>query len=258
MFWSLKNLCDFYRLQGKLYVYRPVKSKKKLLAEWVINSALKSGELKHGQAVAEITAGNFGIALAEQCRKTGSKLFVIPLGVFSKKTEEKLKSFDNVEIVETKNSFDFSVLKEKLEQTICEHNAYSFRQFGNTKQIDFYKNLLGDVFDGIKIDAVFEKVGTGATLRAVREKLAENGCFADCFVAKPDERKIQTDHLIFSTADVGFVWPHDKAEYKNNFEKVLWDTERLSELNYAKLSLFCAVEWMKNNPRKNAFVFIGD
>ena len=109
-----------------------------------------------------------------------------------------------------------------------------------------------------KIDAVFEKVGTGATLRAVREKLAENGCFADCFVAKPDERKIQTDHLIFSAADVGFVWPHDNTEYKNNFEKVLWDTERLSELNYAKLSLFCAVEWMKNNPRKNAFVFIGD
>ena len=92
MFWSLKNLCDFYRLQGKLYVYRPVKSKKELLAEWVINSALKSGELKHGQAVAEITAGNFGIALAEQCRKTGSKLFVIPIGIFSKKTEEKLKS----------------------------------------------------------------------------------------------------------------------------------------------------------------------
>ena len=72
MFWSLENLCDFYRLQGKLYVFRPVKSKKELLAEWVINSALKSGELKHGQAVAEITAGNFGIALAEQCREMGA------------------------------------------------------------------------------------------------------------------------------------------------------------------------------------------
>jgi cysteine synthase len=255
---SLSNLCKHYNIDGKIIVYRPYKSKKQLLANWVIKQALKNGELTEGQAVAEITAGNFGIALAEQCQNLNRKLFLVPIGQFNRHITDKLARFDNVTLVNPKQQRNIACIKETLEFVILQTNAYSFRQFDNISQIDFYKKLLKNKLNDIKIDAVFEKVGTGATMQAVKETIKESSPHAQYYIAVPDSRKIETSHLILSMDGVEQTHPYDIYEYQNNFEKILKETENLKNINYAKLSLFCAMEWLKNNPHKTAFVFVGD
>lgn len=254
---SLDRLCRHYGIDGKIIVFRPKQSKKRLLARWVIQRATDGGQLKDGQPVAEITAGNFGIALAEQCRNSDRKLYLVPLGDFTPTVRQRLAEYGNATIIKTDKNRDMSCLKAALEQVIRETGAYSFRQFDNKSQIGFYKDLLKDKLDGIKIDAVFEKVGTGATMQAVKETTDGASPHAKFFMATPDERKVDTAHLLF-TAELIQTSPRDRAEYTQNFERVLRQTENLTEIPYAKLSLFCAAEWLKANPKKTAFVFVGD
>ena len=255
---ELSSLCRYYNIEGKLFVFRPYKSKKELLAEWVIQNGLTTGQLKEGQAIAEITAGNFGIALAEQCKKIKSPLYLVPLGDFPQRITDKLSSFDNVIIVHSSHNRNPLCLKEKLEKVISKTGAYSFRQFDNDKQIVFYKQLIQNKLNNITIDAVFEKAGTGATLQSIKEILHDSNSNPKFFIAKPDARQIETAHMILSLDGVEQTYPEDRNEYKHNFEKVLEQTENLTNLHYSKLSLFCAVEWLKKNPNKTAFVFIGD
>ena len=254
---ELKNLCVHYHIDGRLLTYRPEKSKKQLLAKWVIENALNNGELKKGQAVAEITAGNFGVALAEQCRKINSHLYLVPLGVFPPHIIEKLNSFDNVTIINAKQNRNILSLKQTLEKVIKNTHAYSFRQFGNNRQINFYKDLLKNVLSDVKIDAVFEKVGTGATLQSIKEILDDSQNRTEYYIAKSLPLQIETAHLILSLDGIKQVHPADRLEY-NKFEDILIETENLYHLDYAKLSLYCAIEWLKQNPKKTAFVFIGD
>ena len=254
----LQNLCNYYGIDGNLIIYRPIENKKQLLAKWVIENGLKNGDIKKEQPVAEITAGNFGIALAEQCQNLNSKLYLVPLGVFNKHIIQKLSSYNNVEIIHSKNCRDIKELQKTLNDVIQQTGAYSFNQFSNNKQVDFYKTLLGHELDNIKIDAVFEKVGTGATLQAIKEILYDSNSNTNFFISKPDARQIETAHMILSLNGVEQTHPVDRTEYINNFEQILQQTENLTNLHYAKLSLFCAVEWLKNNPKKTAFVFIGD
>ena len=254
---ELKNLCKYYHIDGHLLTYRPEKSKKQLLANWVIKNALKTGELKEGQAIAEITAGNFGIALAEQCQKINSPLYLVPLGAFKPHIIEKLNSFDNVTIVNTEPNRNIFTLKQTLETVIKETHAYSFRQFGNNKQINFYKDLLKNELSGVRIDAVFEKVGTGATLQSIREILDNPQNTTEYYIAKSLPLHIETAHLILSLDGIKQVHPADRHEY-NKFENILIETENLYHLDYSKLAIYCAIEWLKENPKKTAFVFIGD
>ena len=214
--------------------------------------------MKKGQPVAEITAGNFGIALAEQCRKIGSKLYLVPLGSFSEKVTKKLSTFDNVSIVNAPDCRNINVLKNILDEIISRTGSYSFKQFDNTAQIAFYKQLIKEKLRGIFPDAVFEKIGTGATVQAVKEILESSGKKARYFIATPSDRKIETRHLLFDATTAMQIYPKNVNEFHNNFETVLKSTENLNNLDYAKLSLFCAIEWLKQNPKKTAFVFIGD
>ncbi len=255
---NLQALCKYYSIDGTLTMFRPHRPKKELLADWVIKTALAENRLKKGQPVAEITAGNFGIALAEQCRKIGSKLYLVPLGIFNEKVTKKLSNFDNVSIVNAPECRNITALKNTLDEIISKTGSYSFKQFENTTQVAFYKQIIKDNLRGIFPDAVFEKIGTGATLQAIKEILERAGKKTRYFIATPSDRKIETRHLLFNATMTIQIYPKDVNEFHNNFDTVLKSTENLSNLDYAKLSLFCAIEWLKQNPKKTAFVFIGD
>ena len=89
-----KELCDlrkYYGAEGNLFVFRQEGGKKCHLAEFLFDNALKKGELKKGMPVAEITAGNFGLALAKLCAKNKSRLYLVPIGKLDSKTLKRLK-----------------------------------------------------------------------------------------------------------------------------------------------------------------------
>ena len=81
--------------------------------------------------------------------------------------------------------------------------------------------LMQNKLHNITIDAVFEKVGTGATLQAIKEILHDSNSNPKFFISKPDTRQIETAHMILSLDGVEQTHPEDRNEYKHNFEKVL-------------------------------------
>ena len=91
MFKELAGLRERYGVTGALYAFRLPVCKKFYLAVWLFARAAASGEYKPGMPVAEITAGNMGLALAEQCAKYRSPLYLVPIGRLS---EEKRRALE--------------------------------------------------------------------------------------------------------------------------------------------------------------------
>lgn len=255
-----KELCDlrkYYGAEGNLFVFRQEGGKKRHLAEFLFDNALKKGELNKGMPVAEITAGNFGLALAKLCAKNKSRLYLVPIGKLDSKTLKRLKKFDVVlvEAVPKEGEKYWQALYRTLDETIESQKAFSFKQFENREQIDYYLNLF-ELFPDITVDCCFDKMGCGATLAALHKKYPK----AEMFFATTNA--INVDKERYRLFDDGFfpqqIFPCDKKEYFENFEKVLDVLENIKNAPYAKLSLFCALQYLKANKGKNAFVFIGD
>ena len=91
MFKELAGLRERYGVTGALYAFRLPECKKFYLARWLFAVAAASGQYKPGMPVAEITAGNMGLALAEQCEKYRSPLYLVPIGRLS---EEKRRALE--------------------------------------------------------------------------------------------------------------------------------------------------------------------
>ena len=169
-----KELCDlrkYYGAEGNLFVFRQEGGKKRHLAEFLFDNALKKGELKKGMPVAEITAGNFGLALAKLCAKNKSRLYLVPIGKLDSKTLKRLKKFDVVlvEAVPKEGEKYWQALYRTLDETIESQKAFSFKQFESREQIDYYLNLF-ELFPDITVDCCFDKMGCGATLAALHKK----------------------------------------------------------------------------------------
>lgn len=251
---DLSELRKRYGAKGKLYVYRLPMCKKYFLAEWIFSVAMARGEYKPGDPCAEITAGNMGLAMAEYCEKFASPLYLVPIGRLSDGVRKKLEK-RGVKIIEAKpldGEEYWRALERTLEEVIKKYGAYSFRQFTNPRHLDFYRGLFACMPD-IKVDCVIDKIGTGATLAALGEKFAG----AKLYYATSAPFKVDMARYRFFTSPPEQIYPTDKREY-DAFAAVLAETEGIKDAPYGALSIYCALLWLRQNPGKSAFVFVGD
>src|SRR4029078_12258894 len=84
----------------KIEAFNPLGSVKDRLALGVIEAAEKSGELKPGQTVVEMTSGNTGIGLAMVCAAKGYPLVLLMAEPFSVE-RRKLMRFLGAKVVIT-------------------------------------------------------------------------------------------------------------------------------------------------------------
>ena len=257
---ELKNLLEHFGLDGKIIVTRQTKNKKYALAQWVIDNAIKSGQLKPGQPIVEATAGNFGIGMAILAKKYGYPFYAVATVPKMHNNAEAVISAYGGKVIKApfvigKSTIDTAL--EKAQQLTQELGAYCYDQFKDESHVEYYERLAYELLDGFdeKIDCYIDRVGSGATMAGFAKVLKEK-CNTKSYYATKKNVTMPMPYF-FANRDIGHVWLSNEADLPA-FEEVLWQTERLKDLEYSAISLFCAVEWLKQNKGKTVFVFIGD
>lgn len=181
---KLENIVKHHNLHGNIFMklefYNPGLSKKDRIAKYIIENALKRGDLKEGQEVVEVTSGNTGIGLAIVC-----SIYNHPFTAFisSSVSRERIillkKLGTNVVVIDSEENCygnfsgkNYEKLMETAKKYAKNNNAYFVNQFNNIDNIkaqELFAKEAKDEFDkeDIKIDYYVDFIGTGGALAGV-------------------------------------------------------------------------------------------
>ena len=186
------------RVLAKLDYLNPGGSKKDRIALRMIEDAERSGELRPGQTVVELTSGNTGTGLAIVCAVTGHPFVAVMSAGNSAERAQMMRALGaEVVLIDQQQgsqvghvSGDDLALVEQAAARIAEERA-AFRadQFhlagnpaaheeGTAREI--WKQSGGDV------DAFCEFVGTGGTFTGIARYFKERDPSIGCYVIEPD------------------------------------------------------------------------
>ena len=177
-------------LEGQIFAkvefFNPGASKKDRIALQIIEDAEKSGKLKKGQTVVELTSGSTGIGLAVVCAVKGypfvpvmSKGNSIERAIMMKALGAKL-----VLVNQMPNSTpgqvsgeDLNLVEQETQRLVKELNAFRPDQFNNTSNLSAYELHVGEEIwqqtDG-KVDVFVDFVGTGGSFAGCMKALKKH------------------------------------------------------------------------------------
>ena len=172
--------CEIY---GKAEFMNPGQSVKDRAALWIIEDAVKRGELKPGGVIVEGTAGNTGIGLALVANALGYRtVIVIPETQSSEKKDAlRLMGAELVEVpaVPYKNPNNYVKYSARLAEALAKtspNGAIWANQFDNVANRDGHIKTTGPEIwnqtDG-KVDGFICSVGSGGTLAGIAIALKE-------------------------------------------------------------------------------------
>lgn len=179
---ELKNYEEKHNLKAKILVkleyYNPNQSVKDRIALAMVEEAERSGKLKKGDTIIELTSGNTGIGLAAIAAAKGYKFRVYIQDQVSKERYQVIHAFGGEtvklsevpEIVESMEKYgpDFVECVKALEKSVSgEKNIWFADQTRNPANPDVHFRTTGPEIwqdtDG-KVDILVANVGTGGTL----------------------------------------------------------------------------------------------
>jgi cysteine synthase len=206
-------LLNFGGVLVKCEFLNPSGSIKDRLAKYMIERAESEGVIKPGDTIVEATSGNTGNAMSMVAAARGYKMIVVMPSDFSEERITISKAFG----AEVRLVGDFNVgdaLSEAIK--LGEKDGYWCpRQFDNEwnveeNEIILGKEIIGQIPEGIKIDAILQGVGTGGTLIGVSMALKKyHNENLRVFAMEPSEAALIKcgnfcKHLIEGVSD-GFV-----------------------------------------------------
>src|SRR5689334_23825567 len=144
--------CNVY---VKAEAFNPMGSVKDRLALGIIEDAERSGALKPGQTVIEVTSGNTGIGLAMVCAVKGYPLVVVMGENFSLE-RRKLMRFLGAKVVLTPAALKGSGMLAKTIELAEMHGWFLCRQFENEANADIHSRTTAqeilEAFAGERLD----------------------------------------------------------------------------------------------------------
>jgi cysteine synthase len=175
-------------LYVKVESFNPLGSVKDRLALGVIEAAERSGELKPGQTVIEVTSGNTGIGLAMVCAQKGYPLVVTMPDNFSVERRRLLR-FLGAKVVLTPATQRSRAAVVKAMELAKTHGWFLTRQFENEANPDIHsrttaREIIAD-FAGERLDYWVTGYGTGGTLKGVARVLAKERPDTKIVVCEP-------------------------------------------------------------------------
>jgi len=179
----------------KVEAFNPLGSVKDRLALGVIEAAEKSGELKPGQTVVEMTSGNTGIGLAMVCAAKGYPLVVLMPESFSVE-RRKLMRFLGAKVVLTPAALRATGAIIKTIELAKTHGWFMTRQFENEANPAYHARTTAreiiDDFKGDKLDYWVTGYGTGGTLNGVARVLTKESPDTKIVVCEPADAPLLT------------------------------------------------------------------
>ena len=126
----------------KVEAFNPLGSVKDRLALGVIEAAERSGELKPGQTVVEMTSGNTGIGLAMVCAAKGYPLVIVMPESFSVE-RRKLMRFLGAKVLLTPAALRATGAITKTIELAKKHGWFMTRQFENPANPAYHEKTTG-------------------------------------------------------------------------------------------------------------------
>lgn len=174
----------------KLEFFNPTGSIKDRMATFVLNEAVKTGELTSGGTIIEATSGNTGAAVAMYAAAHGYKAVIIIPDKMSKEKIDTLRAFGaEVHICPSDappgTPEHYYQISLRLQREIP--NAYLLGQFFNRNNIEAHYRTTGpEIWEqtGGRFDVLVGGIGTGGTLSGTGKFLKEK---------KPDIEVIAAD-----------------------------------------------------------------
>lgn len=179
----------------KVEAFNPLGSVKDRLALGVIEAAEKSGELKPGQTVVEMTSGNTGIGLAMVCAAKGYPLVIVMPESFSVE-RRKLMRFLGAKVLLTPAAQRATGAINKAVELAKAHGWFLTRQFENPANPEYHEKTTGPEiiadFKDIGLDYFVTGFGTGGTLNGVARVLAKESPRTKIVVCEPADAPMIT------------------------------------------------------------------
>ncbi len=192
---------------GKLEYFNPNQSVKDRIAAAMIEEAEKSGELKKGDTIIELTSGNTGIGLAAVAAAKGYPFRVYIQDQVSKERFQVIHAFGGEtvklsevpEIVESmeKNGPDFVECCKALERAVAnEKNIWFADQTRNKENPKIHYKTTGPEIwedtDG-EVDILIACVGTGGTVSGTGKYLKEKNPNIKVIAVQPTPESFVSD-----------------------------------------------------------------
>jgi len=213
---------------AKLEYLNPGFSKKDRAAQGIIAEAERSGALKPGQTVVELTSGNTGTGLAIICAVRGYPFVAVMSKGNSPERAKMIKALGG-EVLLVDQLPDSRVGEvsggdlERVEQAAAAltqargaFRADQFRRDGNW--LSHYHGTGPEIWDAAngKLDAFVDFIGTGGTYAGVTRALKERNSAIRCYVVEPQgaaaaagEKVTRPNHPIqgggYAMADLAFL-----------------------------------------------------
>lgn len=221
----------------------PSGSIKARMANYIIEKAEAEGLLKPGDTIVESTSGNTGNALSMIAAIKGYKMIVmIPSGYTNERVQISKGFGATIRFV---GDFQVNEARAAALKLGEQDGYYCPAQFDNEWNVEenrewLGKEIIGQIPEGVKIDAIVQGVGTGGTLIGVGQALRRwHNPNLKVFAMEPSESRtieccIVADHKIEGIAD-GFV-PTLYARHKHEIDAVVSVESNLAIFEAQKLA----------------------
>lgn len=198
----LDRLTKAYGVEGtilaKLDYLNPGFSKKDRAALGIIQEAEKTGALKPGQTVVELTSGNMGTGLAIVCGVKGYPFVAVMSKGNSEERARMMRSLgaEVVLVDQLPTSIpgqvsggDLELVDQKAQQITAERSAFradQFRRDGNWRA--HYHNTGPEIWNAANgmVDGFADFLGSGGTYAGISRALKELNNDVRCFVVEPE------------------------------------------------------------------------
>jgi cysteine synthase len=187
------------RVLAKLDYLNPGGSKKDRIALRMIEDAERSGALRAGQTVVELTSGNTGTGLAIVCAVKGYPFVAVMSAGNSAERHQMMRALGaEVVLVEQQEGSldghvsgdDLALVEAEAQRIATDRGAFRADQFRLAGNPDAHADGTGAELwaqSGGRIDAFCEFVGSGGTFTGVARHLKAKQPGVACYVVEPGE-----------------------------------------------------------------------
>lgn len=215
-------------IYAKAEFLNPSGSIKARMANYMIERAEKEGLLIPGDTIVEATSGNTGNALSMIAAVKGYKMIVmIPEGYSNERVQISRGYGAEIRFV---GHFQVNEARQAAIELGKKEGYYCPAQFDNEWNVEENRDWLGKEIinqlpEGVKIDAIVQGVGTGGTLIGVAQALREHHNPAlKSFAMEPTESRtleccMVADHKIEGISD-GFV-PTIYGRHRGEIDEII-------------------------------------
>lgn len=179
-------------LYAKLETYNPSGSVKDRMITYVVDSALKRGEINDKTVLCDATSGNTGIALSMVAASLGLRCVIFMPRNMSEERKQMMRVY-GAEIIDAPDDDFTGAIEMRDEFIACNDNVWSPKQFSNKENVQCHFTTTGpEIYNdvssrGLKLSAFIHGSGTGGTIEGVRRFLKDSSVDAKVIMVQPEE-----------------------------------------------------------------------